>query len=175
MYFTWKNNFVTSKHKITTWLNNISQRCVFDRLRIVLLCTHTLGPFQNYVCVHSTTSRATSTYYYPHSSNIDFPQADIILIRTLASINFWKAGCTSGFNISALCIALLPSKGWYCCGMSPAILAILLSFLVATEGSTIQWKKKTGYDNSPCSDTWFFPKTLDNGSTACECGSKLST
>ena len=58
--------------------------------------------------------------------------------------------------------------------MSPATLAIIvMSFLVATEGNTTQWKKETGCSNSTCSDTWFIPKMLDNGSTACECGSDL--
>ena len=49
---------------------------------------------------------------------------------------------------------------------------LLLSVLVITEGSTTQWN--TGYnDTSTCSNTWFFARQFDNGSTACECGSQL--
>ena len=48
----------------------------------------------------------------------------------------------------------------------------LLSVLVIVEGSTTQWN--TGYnDTSTCSNTWFFTRQFDNGSTACECGSDL--
>ena len=47
-----------------------------------------------------------------------------------------------------------------------------MSVLVVVEGSITQWN--TGYnDNSNCSNTWFFTRQFDNGSTACECGSDL--
>ena len=57
---------------------------------------------------------------------------------------------------------------------------VLLSVLVMIEGSTAQWKNhsvNTGYvdtwENSTCSNTWFFTKQFANGSIACECGSDL--
>ena len=57
-------------------------------------------------------------------------------------------------------------------GMAFTTLFALLSVLVIVEGSITQWN--TGYnDNSHCSDTWFFTRQFDNGSTACECGSDL--
>ena len=56
--------------------------------------------------------------------------------------------------------------------MALTTLFALLSVLVVAEGSITQWN--TGYnDTSNCSDTWFFTRQFDNGSTACECGSEL--
>ena len=64
-----------------------------------------------------------------------------------------------------------------------ALVIAFLSVLVIVEGSTTtQWKNEhvnhhsvnTGYnDTSTCSNTWFFTRQFDNGSTACECGSDL--
>ena len=51
-------------------------------------------------------------------------------------------------------------------------ISVLLSVLVIAEGSTTQWN--TRYSNtSTCSNTWFFTRQFDNGSTTCECGSDL--
>ena len=49
---------------------------------------------------------------------------------------------------------------------------VLLSVLVIVEGSTTQWN--TGYnDTSTCSNTWFFTRQFNIGSTTCKCGSDL--
>ena len=48
----------------------------------------------------------------------------------------------------------------------------ILGVLVMVEGSDTQWN--TGCNVTlTCSNTWFFSRQLDNGSTACECGSNL--
>ena len=49
---------------------------------------------------------------------------------------------------------------------------VLLSVLVIVAGSTTQWNISSN-DTSTCSNTWFFTRQFDNGSTACECGSEL--
>ena len=64
-----------------------------------------------------------------------------------------------------------------------ALVIALLSVLVIVEGSTTtQWQNKqvyhhsmntSGNDTLNCSNTWFFTRQFDNGSSACECGSDL--